>query len=658
MPVPTQVARGIAALLFALLAAPAPARAESSPPPPPSAEHTTPAAHYAALLAQEPEGAAVVVDAATGGASSPEEIARAVHEALSPLGIPYYAVVSPFPGHEARWGGDTVVPALYDRLGEEGLYLRLRPRGTDLELAAHGVDLPAEDIRLAVQLHPDLEYDTPATEVVGVLAEIAADPESAREYTYDGGPGTLRYLLDDLDPTSYTGPENLGMLAGGTAGFVLVVGGVLAWRAGRGRKRAGGGSRGRAALIAVLAAGLAAAAVAVPHGYMVRAPAGRHETPDPEDEARAGPPYVVSTARAENVLEQWEGDPLYVDPLAPVRREGLAETADLIATAEPPVYAAVLAMGPGDDAGGNPELLAAALASLSERDGVHLVVRHRSHGEGVEIGAHATGLGTDPYDVWNAVHDIEADTPAQALAAAVRALGDVETDPGGPEEPPLVESEPSVPRPRGERFSSGLFGGLFGAGPLLGVLAVAVLGVAAGVLRGVRRRIGSRPGTRRLRRLAGAECRRLARLLSSPGAERIPASLMPQAEAALLVAERDPGPLDLVGATVLARRVLAAAREPGAPVRGRPCEVNPLHGTATERVRTRGEGAAGAARVCRDCAELTEARRRTAVLSLRGPGGAFTPYTHEGDSPWITHAFGARRPERMIELVLEENRVR
>ncbi|CAL9592666.1 hypothetical protein SUDANB121_05289 [Nocardiopsis dassonvillei] len=649
MPIPHRARGPLRALLLTvvpvllLLSAPAAADTTGGGTAPGVAPQATYAEHFAGLLAEQPAGAAVVVDGATGGPVPPEEIERGIHEAFEPLGVPYHVVVTPYLGAGSGAGTGQILPAVHDRLGADGVYAVLPASGGFTELRVYGTDLSVDGARDAVY-EADL-YGVPAHEVARVLVAGLTGGGPPEEFAERGeGEGFWAEFRADIDPTRYNGPENLGFLVGSVAGALLVGAGWTAWR---------GLRRGRIVVptIAVLAALSAGGAlVTATYNYTMDAPVGGHEVADPEDLVRQEPPYVVSTGRVEHIAAALAEGPLYVDPIMPLTREGLEGVPALLERAPVPVYAAVVPLSHEDEAGGDPEVLAAALAAVAEEDGVYLVV-----GPGIDapdIGAAARGLEVDPYELWYPMAYSEEPTPAAALESAAADLAEMEFTPGDGYRPLFADDEVHLPGPRAERYwEGGFFGGLLLVGPVVAAVLIALVYTGVHLPRLVRSGAPTAVvGERRLRRIAGREAGRV-RALVAHGPDRIPAGFMPQAEAALILMDRSPRGLDLLGAAVLCRRVLAAAQDPGADTV--PCAVDPLHPFATERARSR---IGGRVPLCADCARLPDDERVKRILRLRGRGTSHS-YRAKPDDPWIRHSFGADRPRHLVDLLLEENRV-
>ncbi|GAA4947779.1 hypothetical protein GCM10023224_34420 [Streptomonospora halophila] len=619
---------------------PGEAQADVEPP-------ATPAEHYAELLAEEPEGAAVVVDGAVGGTLKPEEMTNELHTTFGRLDLPYYIVVTPFLGPGSAVGDEKIAPALHDRLGSDGVYAVMGPQGSVLEIESYGVEADTDTALHVALTDPGLRYDDPATEVAEVIVAALENPAAAEELQAERErPWPFRAdVLAGLHPSRPDGPETLGFLVGAVGGAAVAVGGWQVWRlARRGRLRP-------AAAVGVGAVAVAVGAVSAPAGWVAAAPAGDHETPDAEESARMEEPYVISTGRVAHVARALGDDPLYVDPLVRLPREGLDDVAEEIGRAPVPVYAAVVPLDADDESGGDHEVLAAALASLAEREGVYLVAG-RDVGGATGVGAATHGLGAD-YSFAFAMQRIEAADPAGALHQAVAALDDVELTGGGSYTPQFTEQELGIPAPRMERYwAEGVAPGLFAFGLLVAPAAIALVWLLL-YARKMWRGGGTVVGDRALRRLAGRETARLRALLARPDGGP-PEALLPQADAALLTLDGRPRTLDLLGVVVLARRVLAEAEDAGGS-RREPCAVNPLHTWATERSRTR-VGRNGNAKVCARCAALRPEVRSAGVLRLRS-GGTAHAYDSKPNDPWIRHRFGADAPASMVEALLKEHHV-
>jgi hypothetical protein len=400
----------------------------------------------------------------------------------------------------------------------------------------------------------------------------------------------------------------------------------------------------------------AAGAVVGPAMWVAGVPEGGQEIPDAEDLIRGEAPYVVSTERVEHLAAMLAEEPLYVDPLVPLPREGLDGIGDVLAEASVPVHAAVVSVEGDDESGGDHEVLAAALAAVAEEEGVYLVVGPHITSAEMKVAAAPSGMQVDPFMLDSAMWPIEADRPAQMLQEAVAALEELEFTPGEGYVPGFVDhAEPNLPGPRAERYwFEGALPGFAVAGPLVaGAVLLVVWGLsqARTLLRsgGAGRALDDD----RLRRMAEAETTRLRALLNREESG-LGEDYLPQADAALIVMDSGPRGLDLLGVVVLARRLLAAAKDPADLGLG-PCSVNPLHPWAQDKRWSRSAG--GTATLCPDCAALDDAERTRRRLRLR-TGGRVQDYATWSDSPWIRHRFGARNPRHLVEKLLEAHHVR
>lgn len=621
-------------------------------------ERVTPAEHYAALLAEEPEGAAVVVDDALAGEYVLEELKTVLHDSFGDLGVPYHVVAIPRPAGGGEWS-EEILPALVDRVDADGLYVLLQP-GNAPRARAEGVDLPVEAAVDVVTYSPELAYDSPVDEVATVLAGALADPDvdtRARllreDYRsrYGTGPWSVGWgrFLDGFDPTGYTGPGRLGALVGGVGGALLVLSLVGAVRL----TRRGPGILAGGALVVVVGLALPAAGVLGALAYLDSVPLTSKELPSRVDEHKAEPPHVVSTVRVERALEGMGEGSVYVDPLSSLPREGLASVAEQAEEASVPFRVAVIPMVSSDESGGNARLFLHAMHHVRGEDGVYAVFTARHDGT-VRVEALAFGVGIREYHLSGGLYEeTPADTPAEALETLMDIVESAPRDQDA-DDPRTPTATDSGWVPRYQRFWKEFLPSALLFGPLVGV-ALAWLAPKVPVLIGaVRRARGDGVSPRSLRRMAETERARLASLVSR-GSESVPPGFMPQVEAALMVMEAGPDDLDRLGVVVVSRRAHAALKDPASAVRS-PCTVDPLHGPAATSERS--EVTKGVASLCRECADLPDARRVERVLRVRGPDGARRSYLSLEERAWVRHRFGALRPAHMVDRLLEEIHVR
>ncbi|WP_047871359.1 hypothetical protein, partial [Nocardiopsis sp. RV163] len=618
----------------------------------------TPAEHYAALLAEQPEGAAVVVDDALAGRYDPEELEAGLHDSFGALDVPYHVVASPFPGTEPQWGGD-VLPALADRVGADGLYVLLQPDSVPRALA-EGVDLPVEAAADAVRYAPETDYyGAPLDEVADAFTAALADPDAQatadrlrQEYSSEQeayrSPTAWEEFLEDLDPTTSVGPGNLGFLVSTATGALLTLSLFHVWWT----RRRGGGMTAAVTVAAVFGLILPGAGAAGALYYLDSVPLDANERPDPLERVRSQPPYVPSTVRVERVVRGIADGSVYADPLSPLPREGLADVAERAERSSVPVYAVLLPMADTDESGGDPERFAHAMHHVLGEDGVYAVITHESYEETPETTALAFGTDLDTYYLNRALDEGAATTPARALSLLLEAVEEVPRDPQAADPVPYDTSTDPL-EPRAERFWEDFWAGALFLGPIVGAtLLGAVLGTAA-LVRGSLGRRRRQPSPRALRRTAERERARLAALVSSDRAGRLPVPMMPPVEAALMLMDADPDDLDLVGVAVVSRRAHAALEDPGSAETS-PCMVNPLHGPAEAFKRVGPRDRRGLFPVCRACADLTEQQRTAALLRLRDGAGSRRDHLSMNERAWVQYRFGAKNPARMAERLLEE----
>jgi hypothetical protein len=636
----------------------APASAQPEPGTGTREERVTPAEHYAALLAEQPEGAAVVVDDALAGRYDLEELEADLHDSFGALDVPYHVVASPFPGTEPRWGGD-MLPALTDRVGADGLYVLLQPDSVPLARAA-GADLPVDAASDAVRYSPELDYyGAPLDEVADAFTAALADPDAQatadrlrQEYSAEQdayrSPTAWEEFLEDLDPTTSVGPSNLGFLVSTSTGALLTLSLLHVWWT----RRRGGSTVAAVAVASVFGLALPAAGVAGALYYLDSVPLGANERPDPLERVRSQPPYVPSTVRVERVVDGLGDGSLYADPLSPLSREGLADVAERAERSSVPVYAVLLPMADTDESEGDPGRFAHAMHHVLGEDGVYAVITQESYEETPETTVLAFGTDLDTYYLGRAVDEGAATTPARALDLLLRAVEEVPRDPEAADPlPPDTSTEPLEPREA--RFWEDFWAGALVLGPIVGALLLGtVLGTVA-LVRASRAWRRVQPSPRALRRTAERERARLAALVSSERAGRLPVSMMPPVEAALMVMDADPDDLDLVGVTVVSRRAHAALADPGSAETS-PCMVNPLHGPAEAFKRAGPRDRRGLFPVCRACADLTDQQRTAALLRLRDGAGSRRDHLSMNERAWVQYRFGAKNPARMAERLLEE----
>ncbi|USY17717.1 hypothetical protein NE857_20560 [Nocardiopsis exhalans] len=642
----------------------APARADTG------AATPTPAEHVAALMAEQEQGEAVVVSELLAGEYDTEALEEQLRAEFGRLDTPFHVFAAP--DLNAVRDEDAFLAALQDRLGEEGLYVYLKDGYTVVRAAATpGFNLPVRDAATVVMNSGEVDHGSALPEVAGAYvdaltaSDLSARAEEARRSwelpaasgTAASGadeadaPSAWQEFLAEVDPNSGVGPENTGFLASLVAGALLGIGGTVFVLA-----RQGGGGRQARITGRWWAAGSVLAAVAVVAAGAVHVLAAPSDTGDIEDEggarSRTEPPYVQSTVRVDRLVREWESDPLYVDPLsslAPERVEGLREE---VADAPVPVLVAVVPMSGSDESGGDPDILAHALAYAVAQDGAYVVAEAWDGRAGVAL----RGVDADPVSLREAMGGRQWENPEEAdpTGGILEALAGARLDPGSEPTVPDAVGSPVAEEPtptRLERYvSEGFLPGLLVIGPLAGVLLCGALALVVYLVR----LLLSAPG-RRLRPLAHREAGRAAAAIREavdhPGAD----AAVRDADTALTVLGGDPDELDLVGVVVLSRRVLdrLAGEEVGSP--GAVCMVNPLHGSSQGQGATELPGGGGRLPMCGRCLRRADRFR----LPLRVAVGTRWGVSHLSlrERGWVRTRYGTRGRLR-AERLLEETRAR
>ncbi|MFD8590395.1 hypothetical protein ACFV1B_12755 [Streptomyces sp. NPDC059637] len=602
-----------------------------------------------------------------------DQVPREVPRSAAPLlaraaertGMPTYVVVTATDRLGAPLGG-SFLDDLHDRLGRDGLYVRLSEFGG--EARVHGAGGPDGPDGLAAEAamraaETELPHDAGPVVLfqrfVGILASGRAveRAEAAEAKASRGWEPDWMYPSDDEmnDRSLFT-----GALATGVPLSVLLTVRLVRRRRGTLRPRSGR----RTGLVLLAAAGTAGA-VTVGCWALFGTPPPR---PVPQ------PTGAELGARVERVVEGLERSPLYVDPetanaLAPGDRARLRKR---IAGMDVPVLVAAVPMQDADESAGDGEVLVHSLHGRIGRDAVYVVA---DTGSGtvdiVPFGVDRAGLGTfDLPDSFDGPGSSGSDDGLARVLDGV--LQYVEDSPQGQSsvyyapDPPLAPADEDAVQ---SLFAGDLTPGATVVGPLL---AVSFLGVVAGVLfvadwlRGTPARgpfpyARNRPTTGLLRRTARRDTAALAQLLAgrpaAPGAaagagEGEPAAARARRyhglATALLEARGGSGsggnggaaPVALVCAVVLARAGKAALTAKGAAGadgsegkkkrRYTPCRLNPLHGPAQGSRKTgTSSGEKRPAQMCAACASsLKTSPDATARLMLHlpcGPGGRLAP---------------------------------
>ncbi|QMV24096.1 hypothetical protein GQS52_22540 [Streptomyces sp. SCUT-3] len=604
-----------------------------------------------------------------------DQVPREVPRSAAPLlaraaertGMPTYVVVTATDRLGAPLGG-SFLDDLHDRLGRDGLYVRLSESGG--EARVHGAGGPDGPDGLAAEAamraaETELPHDAGPVVLFQRFVEILASgraverAEAAEAKASRGWEPDWMYPSDDEmnDRSLFT-----GALATGVPLSVLLTVRLVRRRRGTLRPRSGR----RTGLVLLAAASTAGAVTAGCWAVF--------GTPPPRPVAQ--PTGAELGARVERVVEGLARSPLYVDPetaeaLAPGDRARLRER---IAGMDVPVLVAAVPMQDADESAGDGEVLVHSLHGRIGRDAVYVVA---DTGSGtvdiVPFGVDRAGLGT--FDLPDSFDGPGSSGSDDGLARVLdEVLQYVEDSPRGQSsvyyapDPPLAPADEDAVQ---SLFAGDLTPGATVVGPLL---AVSFLGVVAGVLfvadwlrgapaRGPFPSARNRPTTGLLRRTARKSTAALARLLAErpagPGADAAagagegePAAARARRyhglATALLEARGGSGsggnggadPVALVCAVVLAHAGKAALTAKGSAGadgsegkkkrRYTPCRLNPLHGSAQGSRKTgTSSGEKRPVQVCAACASsLNTAPNATARLVLHlpcGPGGRLVP---------------------------------
>lgn len=605
---------------------------------------------------------------------TPREVPRSAApefaKAANRTGVPTYVVLLP----EREAFDERLLGAVHDRLRRDGLYVLLDGSGIGVTAVPFGVDVPAEAAMTVARY--ELPYDAGALLtferfVAGLTDDDPAGRAEAAREKYgsdaDSGPGEepdrLHITRTDRENQSFL----TGILLAGVPLLALVLY-VLRLRTrmprggARDRARAGGkpaapgqfagvGARGPLAAVAtaaVLAGGIALGAAAT----------FDEKTSDP------GPPPTRADmeARLNRVSAGLAKDPLYVDPESPAQIDE-AELKDLrekIDGLDVPVYVASVPIAPEDESGGQENTFLKSLGRTVGEDGIYVLADPGSgHVNAADIGI---GLDVDLYLLPEEIgYPPRAEDDDLRLGERVGMLVDELTgarrggDAGpapSPLDPPDPVSEDALPSVFAADFVPGLFVGALGSALVFGAVAGSVgiyrrakgdrgPGDGASATAGSMYEAPPDPSGAYLRRTAHAELEALAREFEAAdpdGAVRTRAWDCLDAAQLLVDAEED-GRIDadappeaLATAIVLARagRATLAGRR-ATPANGL-CTLNPLHGPAHAKQRTRLAPGAPAREVplcapCRAAASSDPGTAHTLRLTLPSPRGeARVPY--------------------------------
>ncbi|MFD7278847.1 hypothetical protein ACFV80_17875 [Streptomyces sp. NPDC059862] len=543
----------------------------------------------------------------------PRSTAPAFAEVAMRTGVPTYVLVLPL------WstGGRTLLDAVHDRLGRDGLYVLIDESGVT-DAAAYGVRAPTDDA-VTVSLY-ELPYDAGPlrsfqrfAEVVAQGPERAADRAEAAREKYDAG---------NEPADMYIGPsdrENQSLLTGIALTAVPLSILILVPYVRRWRRRLPGAQarqrpvrRARAWILPTVALLSAAAIAATAPTVFDQTRSSAAPTPTPDD----------LTARADRVAAGLKQDPVYADPESPQlldarQRARLHDRIRAFARSDGggPVYAALVPQLPEDESAGDSELFAAAVHHRVGKDGVY-VVADPFNGT-IDVFNH--GLRLDSIDLYFDLpesiaygNEAAAEADDHLMAERLdRLMTHLDKSPRT-EEPEALSDPAPAPNPRTATtlprlYSGEVWPGLFMGAVVVMMLFVVMSGALGMIARTLRRRSPepaqslplsqpSAPSTRFLRRTARTELRALERSFTTHPPDSASAAHTRAAdcrEAAMLLAgvngdtdrfadtaTATTDPATLVALIVLARAGRAAL---AGDVEDRVCGVNPLHGPAETR---------------------------------------------------------------------------
>ncbi|WP_328537313.1 hypothetical protein [Streptomyces sp. NBC_00344] len=632
------------ALTIALLAPSGPASARDYTAPASAQDDTFPAsqaAHLAGLLRTDP---VYVTDQLPR--DIPRSIAPEFVKAARRTGVPTYVLVLP----RQLGGGGSLLGAVHDRLGRDGLYVLVDDMGV-AAATAYGVRAPADDAS-TVALY-ELPYDAGPllsfqrfTEVIAEGSTEAAQRAEKARKTYSGEDGSSR------EPAAlYIGPTDrdnqsflTGILLTGIPLLILLLPPYVRRRL---RRRAEPpGSSGRPVGLAKVPK-QAKAPAAQASARSVRRLVPRLmdaacalvaavvvvlvtlHTFDQTTSSAAPPPTAADmSARVDRVAAGLRQDPLYTDPESP-RPLDTAEQSELrkrmgtFRANTGPVYLAVVPQLSDDESGDNAGIFSSALHQKVGKDGVYIVadplrgdIAVENYGLRLDDSRLSFGL---PASIRSDHDDSGAsdfrlgarlDQLMTLLDKTPRTSGPHHSGPGAEEAPDPVEDNTLHPLFFRSDFWPGVFVGLLAGAAAFGV-AVAVISATGGLiaLRSRRHtlRSAAAPGTydapadpsgTYLRRTARSEITLLGSEFASIP-ESVPDMVRTRAwdclDAATLLVDREPdgrigddaGPPELAAAIVLARAGRAALAT-GAVVDAC-CSLNPLHGPTGRKHEVRYE---------------------------------------------------------------------
>ncbi|MGY1437369.1 hypothetical protein [Streptomyces reniochalinae] len=558
-------------------------------------------------------------------------------------GVPTYVLVVPF---QTALDARELLGAVHRKVDRKGLYVVVDgTSGDQLEAAAYGVSVPAEDAARAAGW--EMPSDATALDVFTRFVDVVR--QSGARAAARASEAEERRLVDEKRPEPFyttRGDRSVssgvaGALAGGVPLLVLAVGCTVC-------RRHRGHGRGFLGYGVPLVCAIGAAVLV--HSGAVAFAQGEKAVPS------ARPTAHDLQLRADRVAEGLRRAPVYQDPESPAALDGRHLTAvrERLSALEVPARLVVLpALADEDESGGDADLFLQRLHETLGEDGLYIL----AGGDGFDgfdvtvanYGVKLAAKELDDYGDWIRYGPEDSDEePAlgRRITALARHVEDVpQGPPGRPEDAGRVDEPADTSLPPVDsgayRPAAGGAAGLVLAG--WGALAarrriregtgltasLPRIPAAWAVPEAGGRDAPARPRRRWLRRTAGRELNELAAAFAAAegGLDKAARGhVWACLDAAVLLLDRqgdgridaDADRGDLAAALALVRAGRAALGGSGRQaVRRRLCSVNPLHGTYEP---------AGRAAGCAACRAAAAGPDRARGLLLPGTDGAPVPY--------------------------------
>ncbi|MBT2419158.1 hypothetical protein J7F01_03345 [Streptomyces sp. ISL-22] len=431
----------------------------------------------------------------------PQSTTPAFAEVAERTGVPTYVLV--LPGPSATEPG--LLSAVHKRLGRDGLYV-LIDESHVVDAAAHGVDVPADDAwtvalyEVPYDAGPLRRFETFVEVIAQGDAKAAARAEAARAKYDDGEEPAALYIgpSDRADQSTLTGV----LLTGVPLLILVLVPYVRRWwhRLPRAAGTTGAAWRKEVRASRALRWMVPALAVASAAAIAVTASVVFDQTRS----SWSPPPRAIDlNARLDRVAEGLAQDAVYQDPESPRvlsagQLDRLHDRIGQFTRSEGggPVFVSLVPQLTEDESEGDEEAFAAAVHDKLGEDGVY-VVADPVYGS-IDVFNH--GLRLDSMDLLLDLPESIAEGDEEAddhrLGERLDALMTVLDKAPRTDEPDSAGDPYPVTDPVTEDDLPPLFGGDFGSGLVVGVLAAGLFfGLVAGVLGIVRRVLGGRAQT-------------------------------------------------------------------------------------------------------------------------------------------------------------------